>query len=157
MKLIIIYFAIAFTIINGVRNAPAIHPIRARTIPVHPVTSDREPTGRPITPSHHPSYDSSSSTPPFTDLTSSAITPSATTHRHHSWWGNRDSVLQIVCRIFLYVFLIFLLSKLFGKICKSKKPNNVVRPVVVKNKMCVSTINGQREEPPPAYTAIHKV
>ncbi len=148
MKFIIAYFIIAFVIIDGVQNAPAIHPIHVQTIPLHPVS-----TRRTIDPSKHSSWYSSSSTQ-STELTSSS-TPSETTHHHSSGWNNPNSAVHIFFRIVLYAFLMFLVSKLIGKLCKSKKEKK--SPVVVTNKMCISTIDGQREESPPAYANIHKI
>lgn len=156
MKLFTTLCIITFIIIDGVQNAPGIKPRPIHTITMHPITvnptSGRVPT---ITPSQSSERYSTDVTR-FTEPTSS---PSSTT-TDSPWGDDSDYVLQFAVRVFLYLFVVGLVWKILGSVCKSKKPvKPLVRiiPVTVDNKMNISTINGQREEPPPTYVEIHKV
>jgi hypothetical protein len=161
MKLLTTFFIITFFFIDTVQNAPVLHSIDVHTIPSRLVTakptSDRVLAGKVFVQSSKYSWWYSSSSTQSTDLTSSSA--STTTHHHSSWWNNPGSAGQIIFRVFLYVVITTLVCKLLERICKSKKQEKCKKEstVVVKNKMCVSTINGQREESPPSYPEIHKV
>jgi hypothetical protein len=162
MKLFTIFLVITFFAIDGIQNAPVIHPIHVQTVPLNSITArptSAKVTSRkpfvshvtPIHPSEHPWWYWSTSTQ-HTNLISSS-SPS-------SWWYNRDSAGQIFVRVFLYAFLITLIYKLLKYVCKSKKqqkPKKKTSPTVVHNKMYVSTIDCKREESPPSYVDIHIV
>jgi hypothetical protein len=160
MKLLTTFFIIAFTIIDGIQNAPAIHPIHVHTIPLHPVTH------RPIVPSVTPiqpteSSKSWSDSTQVTGLTSSpSSSSSSATDYHSSWWNNQSLAVRIILHIFLQLLVFTLIYKVLDKFCKSKKqvePSKKECPAVLKNKMYISTIDGRREESPPTYVDIHKV
>jgi len=165
MKLLITFLIIFFFIIDGIQNVPVIHPIHVHTIPLHPVTaqptSARIPTLKPIVPSDttiqptEHSEGSSSISTPITDQT-----PSSTTPHHSSWRYNSQTAGRISLLIFLHVLVVTLVCKVLERVCKSKKEENPCKkecPVVVKNKMSISTIDGQREQSPPPYAQIHNI
>jgi hypothetical protein len=161
MKLFTIFLVITFFAIDGIQNAPVIHPIHVHTVPLHPITArptsakvtSRKPFVSHVTPNHpskHPWWYRSTSTQ-HTNLISSSSS---------SWWYNQDSSGQTIVRIFLYAFLITFIYKLLKSVCKSKKqqkPKKKTSPIVVHNKMYVSTIDCKREESPPSYADIHTV
>jgi hypothetical protein len=156
MKLHIIFFIIIFVIIDGIQNAPVIHPIHVQTIPLHPVTAKPTVITSQFTQS---SEKYSSDITQSTELTSSPSLSSTTPH-HSSWWNDSNSTGQRIFRIFIYICAFTLVCKFLECVGKSKKqetPSKKKCPVVVENKMYISTIDGQREEPPPAYVEIHKI
>jgi hypothetical protein len=154
MKFCISFLVIVFSIIDGIQNAPVIHPIHIHTIPLHPVTVrptfTHVTTGKSVTTIHSSKFTSRFSSP----------TPPSTTDHHSSWWDNPHSTGQIILRICVNVILIAIVCKILENVCKSKKqqkPCKKESPAVLKNKMYISTIDGKREEPPPSYPEIHQV
>jgi len=159
MKLLTTFFIIAVTIIDGIQNAPAIHPIHVHTVPLRPVTP------RPIVPSVTPIQPTETSekwsdSTQITDVTSSSSSSTSATDYYSSWWSNQSLAVKIIFKIFLYSLTITLVCKVLDKVCKSKKqvkPSKNECPAVLKNEMYISTIDGQREGSPPAYVEIHKI
>ncbi|CAF3772615.1 unnamed protein product [Rotaria socialis] len=166
MKLFISFLIITLFVIDGIQNAPAIHPIHVQIIPLHPVTvpptSDQVTTRKPFIYSviiHQPSKPSWWYLNNSTGYTHGISTvTSSGSHYHASWWYN--STGKTVLHVFLYAILMACVYKVLSKICKSEKQKTTYKRsnlLVVKNKMCVSTINSKQEELPPSYATIHNV
>jgi hypothetical protein len=157
MRFFIVFFVITLFIIDGVQNAPIIRPVHVQTVPLRPVTVRPTfahlTTGRSIVPSV--------TTIRSSKFTSRFSSPSSSTRSHHSsWWNNPHSAGQIILRFVMYATLITIVCKVLDNLCKSKKqqkPCKKENSDVTKDKTCISTIDGKREESPPSYAEIHTV
>ena len=157
MRFFIVFLVITLFIINGVQNAPVIRPVHVQTVPLRPVTVRPSfahlTTGRSIVPSVTTIRSSK-----FTNRFSSPS--SSTGSNHSSWWDNPHSAGQIILRILMYALLITIVCNVLDNLCKSKKQQKLCKKEnsdVTKDKMCISTIDGKREESPPPYAEIHTV
>jgi len=137
MKFLIVSFVLSYLMIDTVA---IITPRTVHTITFHPTTV------------------SSSTDSTRSSVFTSTFLPFWTTAR--SDWISGTSTGATLRRIFLCVLVGLLLGKVIQLIFRSKKaklPQKTDDSKTLENKMCVTTINIQREEPPPKYADIHHV
>lgn len=154
MKFLVSSIFLVVFLIKEIDNAPSIHPIHVETVPLGPRTSS------PSSGSTHQPTQSSRQT----FVTASSTRPS-TTHSHHhnsGSWYSRSGTTQTIIRFSLYMIVFALLSVVVRTLCQSKTSKDVKDPkkvagVITKTKMDASTVEGTREEAPPAYTDVHGV